>query len=225
MRLDKFLADLGLGTRSEIKKIIKKEEVLVDGVKAKSGDQQVSLDAVVTVNGLEFRYVEYEYYLLNKPAGYLCTVDDSPNVTELVASVRHDVMPAGRLDKDTEGLILLTNDGQLVHHLLSPKHHVDKTYYVETDLPIPADAPEIFSKPMDLGDFTAQPSHLVLKGENSAELTIHEGKYHQVKRMFASLGLTVTYLKRIRFADLTLEGLDIGEYRALTEEEVARLRG
>ncbi|MBQ7223116.1 MAG: rRNA pseudouridine synthase [Erysipelotrichaceae bacterium] len=224
MRLDKFLADMQVGTRSEVKKLIRQKAVTVDGTVAKDPGMNVSENSNITVNGEEVSYVRYEYFLLNKPQGYVCTRDYSPNVLQLIASRDKNLNPAGRLDKDTEGAILITNDGQLVHRLISPRGHVDKTYYVETDRNIPANAREIFSKPMHFVDFTSEPADYQPLDDRSGYLTVHEGKYHQVKRMFQQLGCEVTFLKRTVFASLTLEGLETGEYRPLSEDEINYLK-
>ena len=224
MRLDKFLADMQVGTRSEVKKLIRQKAVTVDGTVAKDPGMNVSENSNITVNGEEVSYVRYEYFLLNKPQGYVCTRDYSPNVLQLIASRNKNLTPAGRLDKDTEAAILITNDGQLVHRLISPRGHVDKTYYVETDRNIPANAREIFSKPMHFVDFTSEPADYQPLDDRSGYLTVHEGKYHQVKRMFQQLGCEVTFLKRTVFASLTLEGLETGEYRPLSEDEINYLK-
>lgn len=225
MRLDKFLADMQLGTRSEVKKLIQKGHVSIDGQIIKKADFKVNEDTIVYVDGMPIDYVSYEYYILNKPAGYICATEDAthPVIMELIPTIRKDLSPVGRLDKDTEGLIIITNDGELNHRLLSPKSHVDKTYYVEVDTDIPSNAQEIFSKPMEFEEFTSLPAQYENISPTSAYLTIHEGKYHQVKRMFEKIGCTVTFLKRIQFGPLTLDGLETGEYRSLTQEELDAL--
>ena len=224
MRLDKYLADMQVGSRSEVKKLIRQKTVTVDNQIITDPGFNVGESSLVTVNGEPISYVRYEYYLLNKPQGYVCTRDYSPNVLQLIASRNKDLNPAGRLDKDTEGVILITNDGQLVHRLISPRCHIDKTYYVETDHDIPDNAREIFSQPMHFADFTSEPADYQPIDARSGYLTIHEGKYHQVKRMFQQLGCEVTFLKRTVFASLTLEGLKVGEYRHLSEKEINYLK-
>lgn len=226
MRLDKYLADMSLGTRSEVRELIRKGKITVNGKTVKDASLQIRESDSVACEGQEVSYVEYEYYLLNKPKGYICALEDRrhPVIMELIRSRRKDLVPVGRLDLDTEGAILLTNDGQLNHFLLSPKNHVPKTYYAETDKPIPEEAVGLFEKGLDLGDFISAPAQLKILGENKAELTIHEGKFHQVKRMFEKVGCTVTCLQRLRFGELTLEGLQTGEYRSLTEEEITALK-
>lgn len=226
MRLDKYLAHMGFGTRSEVKNLIKKGYVTIEGEVIKKADHKVSEDAIVYVDGQPVSYVEYEYYLLNKPSGYISATEDMryPTVMDLVPSIRCDLAPVGRLDLDTEGLLLITNDGQLSHYLLSPKHHVPKKYYVEVNEILPDNAKEKFSKPMTFEEFTSQPALYENIDEHHAYLTIHEGKFHQVKRMFEKIGCTVTYLKRIEFGPLTLGNLEIGEYRPLTQEELNLLQ-
>lgn len=223
MRLDKFLADMKFGTRSEVKKLIKEKRVIINDIIIDKADHKVNEDTVVYVDDVPVHYVSHEYYLLNKPAGYLCTLDGSPNVVELIDGKRKDLSPCGRLDRDTEGLIIITNDGQLIHRLLSPRHEVKKTYYLETEKALSANAEEILTHPIEFADFTSQPAEYEKLTANSALLTISEGKYHQVKRMIEKTDNLVTYLKRIRFAFLTLEGLKTGEYRPLSSEEIEEL--
>lgn len=226
MRLDKYLADMSLGTRSEVKDLIKKSRIKVNGQICKDPSLHIKDEDIVLFDEEPINYVEYEYYLLNKPAGYISAREDNryPVVTELVISQRKDLGPVGRLDLDTEGLLLITNDGVLHHKLLAPKKHVDKKYYIETECEIPNTAEELFSRPMDLGDFITEECKFERIDNNHAYLTIHEGKFHQVKRMFEYVGSPVKYLRRESFAFLTLDGVDIGEFRLLSEEEVKRLK-
>ncbi len=225
MRLDKFLADMQIGTRSEVKKLIQKGHVSINDQIVKKVDTKVDENTIVYVDGLRVDYVSYEYYLLNKPAGFLSATQDShyPVVMELVPCIRKDVGIVGRLDKDTEGLLLLTNDGELNHRLLSSKNHVLKKYYVQVDTDIPDNAEDVFSKPIVFEEFTSLPAEFEYIDNRSAYLTICEGKYHQVKRMFEKIGCTVTYLKRVQFGSLTLDGLESGQYRTLTEGEIKDL--
>ena len=225
MRLDKFLADMQIGTRSEVKKLIQKGHVSINDQIVKKVDTKVDEETIVYVDGLRVDYVSYEYYLLNKPAGFLSATQDShyPVVMELVPCIRKDVGIVGRLDKDTEGLLLLTNDGDLNHRLLSSKNHVLKKYYVQVDTDIPDNAEDVFSKPIVFEEFTSLPAEFEYIDNRSAYLTICEGKYHQVKRMFEKIGCTVTYLKRVQFGSLTLDGLESGQYRTLTEGEIKDL--
>ena len=225
MRQDKFLADMQIGTRSEVKKLIQKGHVSINDQIVKKVDTKVDEETIVYVDGLRVDYVSYEYYLLNKPAGFLSATQDShyPVVMELVPCIRKDVGIVGRLDKDTEGLLLLTNDGELNHRLLSSKNHVLKKYYVQVDTDIPDNAEDVFSKPIVFEEFTSLPAEFEYIDNRSAYLTICEGKYHQVKRMFEKIGCTVTYLKRVQFGSLTLDGLESGQYRTLTEGEIKDL--
>ena len=224
MRLDKYLADMTWYSRSDIKKLLKEKRITVNGNNAIKADMKVTESDIICIDDEQITYETYEYYLLSKPAGYLCTLDHSPNVVELIDSPRRDLSPVGRLDKDTEGLILITNDGHLNHRLLAPRHHVDKTYYVETDTGIPESAVSVFSEPMEFSDFISEPALLNIIDINKAYLTIHEGKFHQVKRMFQKIGCEVTYLKRVKFAFIELDDLETGEYRKLTEEEIEKLK-
>lgn len=226
MRLDKYLADMKVGTRSEAKEIIKKGHIKVNDEIIKKADYKIKDEDIVKLDDEVINYIEYEYIILNKPQGYLSATEDKYDKTimELINSKRKDLVPVGRLDKDTEGLILLTNDGQLNHQLLDPKSHVDKKYYVEVDTKIIDNADEIFSKPMDLGDFITKPAKFERIDDTHAYLTISEGKFHQVKRMFSKIGSEVIYLKRVSFKNLELANLQIGEYRYLTDEELYELK-
>lgn len=216
---------MGIGTRKEIKKLILAGLVTVDDEIITKPDHKVDESSSVCLEGEPLIYQQYQYFLLNKPAGYLCTKDGSPNVMELVPNYYKDLNPVGRLDKDTEGLLIITNDGHLTHQLISPKYHVDKKYYFECDKPLPADAAAVLSKPIEFSDFISLPGKLELISENSGYLTIHEGKFHQVRRMIGYLGCNVTYLKRTNYSFLDIEDLAVGEYRELTAEETEKLKG
>ncbi len=226
MRLDKYLADMKVGTRSSVKEIIKKGRIKVNDKIIKSSDYKVTENDEVKLDDEIINYLEYEYIILNKPQGYLSATEDKYDKTimELINSKRKDLVPVGRLDKDTEGLILITNDGQLNHKLLDPKNHVDKKYYVEVDTKVIDNAEEIFSKPMDLGDFISKPAKFERIDDYHAYLTISEGKFHQVKRMFSKIGSEVIYLKRVSFKNLELGDLKLKEYRYLTDEELETLK-
>ena len=232
IRLDKYLADMGAGTRQEVKKYIRQGKVYVDGskvtkpeFKVEPNEQEVSLD------GDKICYEEFEYYMLYKPAGYVSATQDKKEKTvlELIKEKkRKDLFPAGRLDKDTEGLLLITNDGELAHRLLSPRKHVDKVYYAKIQGMVDERDIRIFAEGMDIGEGErAKPSRLCIlsSGEISEiELTIQEGKYHQVKRMLESVGKKVLYLKRLSMGSLWLDkSLKPGEYRKLTNEELKEL--
>nr|WP_239458466.1 pseudouridine synthase [Faecalicoccus pleomorphus] len=217
---------MGYGTRNEVKNIIKNGWVTIEGKTIKKADFQVKEDQTVYVDDVPVSYVRYEYYILNKPAGYVSATEDTlhPTVMELIPSIRNDLYPVGRLDLDTEGLLLVCNDGQLTHELLSPKKHVLKKYYVEFEGTLPENAVEIFAQPMDLDDFITKPAKLEVLDQDKAYLTISEGKFHQVKRMFQNVGCEVTYLKRVSFGPLELKDLEIGQARALTPEEIELLK-
>lgn len=233
-RIDKFLADMGIGTRSEVKTYIKKGRVAVNGFVVTAPDRKINTERDrVSLDGTDIHYLEYEYYMLNKPQGVISATEDKQDKTviELIETKsRKDLFPVGRLDKDTEGLLLITNDGQLAHNLLSPKKHVDKVYYAKVSGMVTEEIMERFKEGIILSDGTATRSAWLSvleteQSESTVELTIQEGKFHQVKRMFEACGMTVTYLKRLRMGTLVLdEGLAPGEYRRLTQEETNRLK-
>ena len=231
VRLDKFLADAGAGTRSEVKKFIQKGKVQVNGVPAKKSEIKVSEEDEVVLDGNRISQApEFVYYLLHKPAGYVSATEDKRDKTvmELVASDRKDLFPVGRLDKDTEGLLLLTDDGELAHRLLSPKKHVDKTYYAKIDGQVTEEHVKQFREGLDIGDekktLPAVLTILLSGPVSEIEVTIHEGRFHQIKRMFEAVGCKVTYLKRLSMGNLVLdETLSPEEYRPLTEAELEGL--
>lgn len=230
LRLDKYLADMGIGTRSVIKEYIKKKRITIGDVFASNPATKIDTDKdKVYFDGNLVAYVEYEYYIINKPAGVISATED-PNqstVLDLINSSRKDLFPVGRLDKDTEGLLVITNDGMLAHNLLSPKKHVDKKYYLQVEGIIKPDFVQAIADGLVVDEeLTAKPGVLEIINEHEAYLTISEGKFHQVKRMMEALGCTVTYLKRLSMGGLTLPSdLGCGEYRALTETELEILRG
>lgn len=233
LRLDKYLADMQYGTRSQIKEMIRKGRVTVDGTVTKSSDLKVFPGTnVITVDGVCVSYAEFEYYMLNKPAGVVSATEDNSCKTVLDCiedNKRKDLFPVGRLDKDTEGLLLITNDGQMAHALLSPKKHVDKTYYTEIDGDFNEEMKEELETGVSLSDFVTMPAviKIIENGQESSkiEITIREGKFHQVKRMFEAVGRNVTYLKRLSMGPLVLDdGLNPGDYRVLTEEELNELK-
>lgn len=227
MRLDKYLSGAGAGTRRQVKAYIRKGIVTVNGTIIRDIGHPVNeYSDRVFLDQEEIRYRRFIYLLLNKPSGYVsATVDDRyPPVTELVGEYAYaDLFPVGRLDMDTTGVLLLTNNGLLTHRLLSPKYHVDKTYAVETDLPIQEEMISAFREGIFLHGEKTLPGELTIQDPHHATLTIHQGRYHQVKEMFAAFGLTVVRLDRISFAFLTYEGLKQGEYRELTPQEINRL--
>ncbi|MGO0884647.1 pseudouridine synthase [Clostridioides difficile] len=229
-RIDKILSNLGYGSRSEIKKYCKQGSVVVNGSEVSNPGTQVDTENdEILFNGEEVIYREYIYLMMNKPDGYISATTDKydPTVLDLidVSYLAFEPFPVGRLDKDTEGLLVLTNDGKLSHRVLSPKKHVPKTYYAKIDGIVTEKDIEAFAEGVVLDDgYKTMSSQLkILKSdeESEIELTIHEGKFHQVKRMFESVDKKVVYLKRLSMGNLKLdESLELGEYRELTDEEV-----
>lgn len=240
MRLDKLLAHSGYGTRSEIKRLIKQGAVTVNGVSAKDGGQQIVPERdEIAVAGERVEFREFVYLMMNKPKGVVSATEDARDrtVIDLLGETyaHYDLFPVGRLDKDTEGLLLLTNDGKLAHRLLSPRKHVPKTYYAEVAGGPVGDADAAaFERGVVLDDgYVTMPAKLVVRSAGGPgvgdpariELTIMEGKFHQVKRMFAAVGKKVVYLKRIAMGPLSLdERLFPGQYRELSGEELERLK-
>lgn len=232
MRLDKYLGQSGVATRSEATKFIRARRVTVDGVVVRDPAQHIDPDtASVMLDGQPVIWRQFTYVMLNKPEGYVSATEDrGPTVMELLPPqfVRMGLFPCGRLDIDTVGFLLVTNDGVLGHELLSPKHHVDKTYRFRCDPPIGEEQRKKLCEGVDIGDIVTAPADVVLTGDRPAcegEITIHEGKFHQIKRMFHAVGSEITRLERTRFGGLTLDAsLDRGEWRYLTSEEEAILR-
>ena len=233
MRLDKFLTELGIGTRSEVKKLLKTGQVTVNGEKASKPEQKIDENKdVVCYQGRVLAYQQFEYYMFHKPAGCVTAVTDAMHKTVMDYMKdlsRKDLVPVGRLDIDTEGLLLITNDGQLSHELLSPTKHVPKTYYAKIDGIVTKEDVNLFIEGVDIGEKKptkpAELMVLVSDDISEIELTISEGKFHQVKRMFEAVNKKVVYLKRISMGNLVLdEKLLPGEYRPLTEMEIDTLR-
>ncbi|MCT4663449.1 MAG: rRNA pseudouridine synthase [Tissierellales bacterium] len=235
MRLDKMLSNLGYGSRKEIRKMAKKGEIIVNGKGITKADMHIDTENDrVYVNGEKAVYREYIYIMLNKPQGVVSATSDyrDETVIDLIDESfwAFEPFPVGRLDKDTEGLLLLTNDGKLSHNLLSPKKHVDKTYYVEVCDELKEEDVIKFSKGVTIdGDYKCLPAELEIleSGEISkAYVTIREGKFHQIKKMMLAIGNEVVYLKRMQMGSLKLdEHLELGEYRELSEEELELLKG
>lgn len=234
IRLDKYLADMGCGTRSELKNKIRKGAALVNGAVVKSADFKLKPgEDTVCFEGRVIGYETYVYYLFHKPAGCVSATEDSRERTVLdylPKDGRKDLFPVGRLDKDTEGLLLITNDGVLAHNLLSPKKHVEKTYYARIEGSVDEDDVKAFAEGMDIGDekLTLPAMLEILSSGDISEIkvTICEGRFHQVKRMFEAVGKKVSYLKRLSMETLVLdETLLPGEHRKLTLEEIERLKG
>lgn len=248
MRLDKFLAEMGVGSRSQVKTEMKKGLIRVNGAICKNPEQKIdpTQDKICYGNDI-LQYAAYEYYILNKPAGVISATEDKreKTVIDLIdTKLRSDLFPVGRLDKDTEGLLLITNDGALAHRLLHPKKHVDKTYFARVAGIMTETEVQRFQEGLDIGDDTPTlPARLVIKGifqtsfagvlsngpesepsdsetYSEVEITIHEGRFHQIKRMFEAVGSEVLYLKRLTMGPLVLpEDLQLGSYRPLTEGE------
>ena len=230
-RLDKVIANRDAASRREVKTLVRQGRVLVDGIPAAAADMKVdAAAAVITVDGVALESERHVYLLLHKPAGVLTATEDKrqPTVLDLIPQEmrRRDLAPVGRLDKDTEGLLLLTDDGELTHRLLSPKYHVDKVYYARVEgVPDAADA-AAFAEGLLLGDgLQCLPAKLEPLGGGECLVTLREGKFHQVKRMLASRGKPVLYLKRLAMGPLRLEPeLAMGQCRFLTPEELFALR-
>lgn len=232
-RLDKMIASTGKWSRREAKDLIRQGRVLVNGAVARSAEEKTDPAAAVSVDGELLEYRRYTWIMLNKPAGYLSATEDGrgPTVLDLLPENlrRQGLFPVGRLDKDTEGLLLLTNEGGLAHDLLSPKRHVDKVYYTRVAGCLTQTDCKAFEAGMTVGDLACLPAGLEIlsaAAESEVYVTLHEGKFHQVKRMLAGLGKPVLYLERIRMGPLELDsGLSRGAFRFLTENELERLRG
>lgn len=235
MRLDRFLAEMGEGTRQEVKKIIRQGRVEIDGTCVTRPEQKVDEQRQqVFLDGRAVAYRKYEYYMLNKPAGVISAAADSRErtVVDLIGQKkRRDLFPVGRLDRDTEGLLLITNDGALAHRLLAPGKHVDKCYYARVRGVVTESDAAAFAAGVDIGageeEERTMPARLeILESAPVSEirLTIQEGKYHQVKRMFQAVGKEVLYLKRLSMGSLRLDtSLEPGAYRELTDEEREQL--
>ena len=230
-RLDKIVASTGKWSRREVKELVRRGQILADGAAVRSADEKFDPEAVtLTVEGEPLLYRRYTWVMLNKPAGYLSATEDGrgPTVLDLLPEElrRQGLFPVGRLDRDTEGLLIMTNDGGLAHDLLSPKKHVKKVYYVETARPLSEEGRKALEKGVDIGEEKPSlPAKAERISDTSIYLTITEGKYHQVKRMLRAVENEVAYLKRTAMGGLFLdENLSCGSYRELTEEEVRKMR-
>lgn len=232
MRLDKYLADMGLGTRSEIKKAVRSGRVSVDGRTVTDPGTKVGPEDAVLFDGTAVTYEPYVYYMLHKPAGVISASEDRRERTcvDLIDETRRrDLFPVGRLDRDTEGLLLITNDGDLCHRLLTPSRHVDKVYFARVSGRVTGEDVRGFADGLQVdADFRAMPAQLrILRSDivSEVEIVIREGKFHQIKRMFRAVGKEVLYLKRLSMGSLTLDpALQPGTWRRLTAEELAELR-
>ncbi len=230
-RLDKFLADSREGTRSEVKEKIRKGCVRVNGTVCKDPSTHVGDGDEVTVDGRRVQYSSHVYYMLNKPAGYVSATEDKSEKTVLdlfPEDLRKRLFPVGRLDKDSVGLLIVCDDGELNHRLTSPAKHVDKRYMIRTDVPVTDEDIAAFKSGITLSDGTVlKEAHLEASDDDPHEayVTISEGKYHQIKRMIASCGKKVTYLKRLSVGDVVLDPkLSEGQYRPLSNEELKKLQ-
>lgn len=238
IRLDKYLADVGEGTRTKVKQLIRRGSVIVNDNLIRQADYKVDLDNdIVMVDGKRVSYEEFQYYMLNKPAGVVSARTDNRDKTvlELIdEGKRRDLFPVGRLDKDTEGLLVITNDGKLANNLLAPGKHIDKCYYARIDGEVTEETVARFKEGIDIGDekLTAPARLTILSSnmtegtcESEIEITITEGRYHQIKRMFEAVGMKVTYLKRLSMGELKLDdSLLCGEYRKLSDSEINLLK-
>lgn len=234
IRLDKCLAEASVGTRSQVKQMIRKGRIRVNGVVAKKPELKVRVETDrITADGKEICFAREIYIMLNKPAGVVSATKDQreKTVLDLLKDRRRkDLFPAGRLDKDTEGLLLLTNNGKLAHDMLSPKKHVDKVYFARIQGTVTEEDQKAFLKGVDIGEKRLTlPADLKIRKSGAVseiEITIREGKFHQIKRMFEAVNKKVIYLKRISFGPLVLDtALQPGEYRDLTEEEIGLIKG
>ena len=228
-RLDKFLCDKKIGTRSQVKVLIQKGLVMVNDEVVKKADAKVTDTDVVCCQGNVLTSEEFGYFMLNKPAGVISATEDDTQQTVLHFFENEpykNLYPVGRLDKDTEGLLLITNDGPLGHHLLSPKKHVPKTYYAKLAHGLSQADIDALENGLDIGEKNLTlPAKIEVIEETAVHITITEGKFHQVKRMFEAVSNKVLYLKRISMGSLILdEALKLGEYRKLTDEELALLK-
>ena len=228
MRLDRFLAESGLFTRKEASDAVRRGRVTVNGSAVRDPASKIDeKSAAVTVDGKNIGYEQFGYLMLNKPCDTVSTTDehDPKSVMKLLPPeyAKREFFPCGRLDIDTLGLLIITNDGQTAHSLLSPKHHAEKTYRFEC-LPVDSDAVHRLENGIELSDFTSKPCRVEMDGDCRGTITVTEGKYHQIKRMFETVGNKIEGLERITFGPLTLvPALDAGEWRMLSEEEIAAL--
>lgn len=230
VRIDKILSELGFGSRQEIKKHVKAGKIRINDNIVKKPEEKLNSEVdKLFFEGKEVEVEEFETFILYKPTGYVCATKDNVHKTvmELIDSKRKNIVPVGRLDLDTEGILILTNDGNLNHRLVSPSSHVDKTYYAIFEGKLNENAVEMTKNGLDIGEGeVSKPAKLEIISSNEIMLTIHEGKFHQVKRMVKALGGEVTYLKRVAFGGLRLDDLKLkkGESRKITEIEMEMLK-
>lgn len=233
IRIDKYLADAGFGSRKDVKGLLKAKQVTINGETCVHAVEKLEpAQDVVCVQGKMVVYESFSYYMLHKPQGVVSATKDAHEKTVvnlITEQKRRDLFPVGRLDKDTEGLLLLTNDGKLSNDLLAPGKHVEKTYYARIKGMVTKKEVAAFAEGVDIGDeLLTAPAELKIHkagSESEIEITITEGRYHQIKRMFEAVGMQVLYLKRLRMGPLYLdESLACGEYRKLTTEEIQSLK-
>ena len=229
-RLDKYLCDKNIGTRSQVKALIQKGQVTVNDEVIKKPETKVSDSDIVCCQGRVLSNEEFAYYMLHKPSGIITATEDKWQATVLDYFKEEpckNLYPVGRLDKDTEGLLLITNDGELGHRLLSPKNHINKKYYVKMEHGISSDEIKQLEEGVDIGEkHLTLPAQIEVIDDLSVYITITEGKFHQVKRMFEAVNNKVMYLKRVSMGELALDNtLKKGEYRRLTSQEIEYLKG
>ena len=229
-RIDKIIASQGKYSRSEVKTLISKKKVFLDGEIVRSSSIKADPNmSVIIVNGEELSFKKFVYLMLNKPKGYVSATEDRDHKTvlELVPEefAGRDLFPAGRLDRDTTGLMIITDDGQMAHNILSPKKHVQKIYHVELDIPVTEEMSIGFTNGVELNDGVCKEASLEITGENSCFVTLKEGRYHQIKRMFGCFGAKVVELHRVAMGNLRLpEDLESGQSRELTDDELKLLQ-
>ena len=229
LRLDKYIADTGLYSRKDVKAAAKKGLITVNGKTVRDVSERIDENtAVVTYCGEKVNWRRYVYVMLNKPAGYISSTEDSDKTVMKLLPPEYSKMecfPCGRLDIDTVGLLLITNDGPLAHELLSPRHHAEKTYFYRCDPAIGEREAEKLCAGVDIGGYVTKTSKVELVDETSGYITLTEGKFHQIKRMFEAVGSSITYLRRVTFGGIPLdEGLEEGQWRELSEKEIETLR-
>ena len=229
-RIDKIIASQGLYSRSDVKYMVNRKRITIDGKIITSASQKADVDKnEILLDGKPFVVKKQIYLMLNKPKGYVSATEDKKQQTvlELVpAELKgRDLFPAGRLDKDTTGLMIITDDGMLAHNILSPKKHVQKIYRVELDIPVTEEMQKGFAEGVELNDGVCKDAKLVILGEKTAEVTLREGRYHQIKRMFGCYGAKVVELHRLAMGELYLpDDLPEGECRERTEEDLQKLQ-
>jgi 16S rRNA pseudouridine516 synthase len=231
MRLDKFMSLSGVLSRSDTARAVRAGDILVNGIPPKRADVKIDADTdAVMYRGERVIYRQFTYVILNKPQGYVSATEDGGEHTVLellpeeLQRVRPQLFPCGRLDKNTTGLMIITNDGQSSHRLLSPKRHVDKTYRFEVKFPLSDSDVEKLEAGVDIGGYVTAPCNVTLNGERAGEITIHEGRYHQIKLMMEAVHNQITYLERITFGNIRLpDDLERGQCRLMTETEIKAL--